>query len=55
MKTIIGTIKQEDFLKAIRKGSRDAAFEVRDGWVAVNRPHKNKRKYNRKASQSWKN
>jgi hypothetical protein len=53
MVTIIGTIKKETIYKAIRKGSRDADYEVRDGWIAKDRPHKNKKKYNRKASQSW--
>jgi hypothetical protein len=53
-KIIIGTIGKDTFLKAIRKGSRDADYDINNGWVEKNKPHKNKKKYDRKTSQSWK-
>ena len=43
----IGTT--EDLIKAFRKASRDAELERNGGrWVAKDRPHKNKKAYNRK-------
>jgi hypothetical protein len=53
MERVINGINKDDVYKAIRKGSRDADYEIRDGWVAKDRPHKNKKKYDRKTSQSW--
>jgi hypothetical protein len=47
--------KEKDFIKANRRGSREADYLFRDGWIATDRPHKNKKKYNRKKSdQDWK-
>lgn len=46
-KTKIGTI--EDYVKANRKASREEELEMNGGrWVAKDRPHKNKKTYNRK-------
>ena len=53
-KIIIGTIGKEDIFKAIRKGSREADYEFNVGWSAKTKPHKNKKRYNRETSQSWK-
>jgi hypothetical protein len=53
-KVIIGTLGQEDFFKAIRKGSREADYELNVGWSAKTKPHTNKKKYKRNKSQSWK-
>jgi hypothetical protein len=56
MKELIGKITQKDVIKAMKRGSREADFEVSAGWVAKDRPHKNKRKYNRKSQEhlnSW--
>lgn len=40
----------KDIIKAINKGGREEQFERNGGgqWVAVNRIHKNKKKYDRK-------
>lgn len=39
----------EDVIKAFRKANREIELERNGGrWIAVNRPHKNKKKYNRK-------
>lgn len=39
----------EDVMKAFRKANREIELERNGGrWIAVNRPHKNKKKYNRK-------
>lgn len=41
---------QDDVIKAFKKANRELQFERNGGgqWVAVNRPHKNKKKYDRK-------
>lgn len=40
---------QEDVIKAMRKANREIELERNGGrWIAVNRPHKNKKKYDRK-------
>lgn len=40
---------QEDAIKAMRKANREIELERNGGrWIAVNRPHKDKKKYNRK-------
>ena len=40
---------QEDVIKAMRKSNREIELERNGGrWIAVNRPHKNKKKYDRK-------
>lgn len=43
-------ILQDDVIKAFKKANRELQFERNGGgqWVAVNRPHKNKKKYDRK-------
>lgn len=40
----------DSVIKAMKKANRELQFERNGGgqWVAVNRPHKNKKKYNRK-------
>ena len=37
-------------IKAMKKANREIQFERNGGgqWVAINRPHKNKKKYDRK-------
>ena len=44
---------QEDVIKAMRKANREIELERNGGrWIAVNRPHKNKKKYDRKRKMS---
>lgn len=39
----------EEYLKAIKKADRESELERNGGkWVAKDRPHKNKKKYDRK-------
>lgn len=38
--------KQSSYLKAIKKADRE--LELQNGWKAKDKPHKNKKKYNRK-------
>lgn len=38
----------EDYIKANRKASREIELEQHVGWVAVDRPHRNKKLYDRK-------
>ncbi len=39
----------EDVVKAFKKANREIELERNGGrWIAVNRPHKNKKKYDRK-------
>ena len=40
----------DSVIKAMKKANRELQFERNGGgqWVAVNRPHKNKKKYDRK-------
>lgn len=38
----------DDYIKANRKASREIELETHVGWVAVDRPHKNKKLYDRK-------
>ena len=47
------TKHQNDLIKALHISSKQAEVERNGGyqWVAVNRPHKNKKKYNRKNSK----
>ncbi|MDL2224425.1 hypothetical protein LJB92_03840 [Bacteroidales bacterium OttesenSCG-928-M06] len=42
-----------DYVKANRKGSREAELTVSVGWTSKTKVHKNKKKYNRK-DQNWK-
>ena len=43
----------DTYIKANRKGSREAELEVSSGWVAKHKIHKSKKQYNRKR-QDWK-
>ena len=38
-----------DYVKAARRGSREAELETSRGWRAVRKVHKNKKAYTRKA------
>jgi len=38
----------QDYIKANRRGSRDAELENSSGWKSVNSIHVNKKKYSRK-------
>lgn len=40
----------QDIIKAFKKANRELGFERNGGgqWVSTNRPHKNKKKYDRK-------
>ena len=40
--------KITDYVKADRKGSREAELMNRTGWVSVHKIHKSKKHYNRK-------
>jgi hypothetical protein len=44
--------KVSAYVKANRKGSRDADYETATGWTSKTKVHKNKKKYNRK-DRSW--
>lgn len=41
-------MKNGDYIKANRKGSRDAALEVSTGFVTVHKVHKSAKNYSRK-------
>ncbi len=41
-------MNQNDYIKANRKGSRDAELERESGWTAVRKVHTSKKSYNRK-------
>lgn len=46
------TIEMDDYLKAIKKADREIELEMNSGrWVQKSKPHKNKKKYNRKDSE----
>lgn len=40
--------KFKDYIKANRKGSRDAELENSTGWKAIDKIHKSKKDYKRK-------
>jgi len=45
-----------DYLKSNRKGSREAELMLSIGWTAKDKPHKNRKKYDRKSQKrDWKN
>ncbi len=45
-----------DYLKSNRKGSREAELMISPGWTAKDRPHKNRKMYDRKREKrDWKN
>lgn len=41
-------ITENDYIKANRKGSRDAELMNRTGWISIHKVHKTKKDYNRK-------
>ena len=44
-----------DYLKSNRKGSREAELMISPGWVAKDRPHKNRKMYYRdREKRNWK-
>lgn len=47
----------DSVIKAMKKANRELQFERNGGgqWVAVNRPHKNKKKYDRKRDKKNRN
>jgi hypothetical protein len=47
------TGKVSDYVKANRKGSREAELEISVGWTAKTRIHKSKKQYDRKG-RNWK-
>ncbi|KAA6302796.1 MAG: hypothetical protein EZS26_000966 [Candidatus Ordinivivax streblomastigis] len=47
-------VKVSAYVKANRKGSREAEFEISAGWTSKTKVHKTKKQYNRK-DQDWKN
>jgi len=47
--------KHMDYIKANRKGSREAELECSTGWKAVRKVHKSKRTYSRKNKKSGNN
>lgn len=40
--------KLDDYVKANRKGSRDAELENKTGWVSIHKVHRSKKSYNRR-------
>ena len=49
MKTKKKKDPSQDYIKAMRKANREIELERNGGrWIAVDRPHKNKKKYDRK-------
>ncbi len=45
-----------DYLKSNRRGSREAELMISPGWTAKDRPHKNRKMYDRKREKrDWKN
>lgn len=46
--------KISDYVKANRKGSRDASLENNSGFVSVKKIHKSLKKYNRKSKHNKK-
>ena len=41
-----------DYIKAARRGSREAELEREAGWTSVRKVHKSKKTYNRKEKHS---
>ena len=45
-------MKSKDVIKAFKKANREIENERNGGhWIAIDRPHKNKKKYNRKTNK----
>ena len=49
--------KNEDILKAVKRGNREAELENENGFVSIHKVHKSKKAYTRKPKhkKSWKN
>jgi hypothetical protein len=47
-------VRVSDYVKANRRGSREAELEISVGWTAKTKVHKSKKQYDRKG-QNWKN
>lgn len=47
-------IPKEDIIKANRKGSREAQFEISTGFMSQHKVHVSKKQYKRN-DKSWKN
>ena len=45
-------MKDEDYIKANRKGSRDAELEDSTGWRGSHKIHPSKKTYNRKSQHN---
>ena len=48
-------MNQMDYIKANRKGSRDAELDFEHGWKAVHKIHKDKKHYTRKIKHKNRN
>jgi len=48
-------MKQIDYIKANRKGSRDAELEDATGFTSMHKVHRNKKAYNRKDKHKKRN
>lgn len=47
-------ITLDDYIKANRKASREIELEINIGFKAKDKPHKNKKRYNRKSQpKNW--
>lgn len=46
--------KNSDYIKANRKGSRDAELENERGWKSKNKIHKSDKSYSRKGKSKFK-
>ena len=44
--------KNIDYLKAIRKGDREAELEFEDGWTSKTKIHKSKKNYSRNTKKN---
>jgi len=47
------TIDKYDYIKANRKGSREADFEISTGFQSMHKVHKSKKTYNRKENKNF--
>jgi len=46
-------MKNIDYIKANRKGSRDAELENATGFISIHKVHKSKKTYSRKGKQKF--
>jgi|688.fasta_scaffold1483615_2 hypothetical protein len=50
----IKALTSDDYIKAIKKVDRELELELNGGrWVQKSKPHKNKKKYNRKNNEDY--